>query len=333
MRNSMELLNKETSVVLDNDSEKYDVSICIVAYNAEKYINDAISGIFLQKTTLDYEIVIGEDCSKDSTADILRSMWEKDKHRFSIILNKKNLGLSSNMFNVLERAKGKYAIVLYGDDYWIDDSLLQSQFEFLENNHNYIAVTSPLKFIYDGETDAFRTGPARFLWGKRMTLNMYLKGYNLPMAGVMFRHKMFVDNSDHFFKMVESCNSIDDITFPILLLMLGDAYIIDKPMGAYRCFKKESGANNFNSVNTNYRINMRTVQGFNNLYNLTDRKLDLSIRYGLALASSFNSLLHNRTTKKEYKEIVNAIGEPYRRHLYKIWFLGMVKKIELAVRG
>ena len=49
------------------------VSVCMTAYNQEKYIPQAIDSVLEQQTSFDVELVVGEDCSKDRT----REMWQR----------------------------------------------------------------------------------------------------------------------------------------------------------------------------------------------------------------------------------------------------------------
>ena len=49
------------------------VSICMITYNQEKYIAQAIEGVLMQKTTFPVEILIHDDASTDGTADIIRN--------------------------------------------------------------------------------------------------------------------------------------------------------------------------------------------------------------------------------------------------------------------
>ena len=47
------------------------VAVCLVTYNQEKYIEQAINSIWLQKTTFPVDVVVGNDCSTDDTANVL----------------------------------------------------------------------------------------------------------------------------------------------------------------------------------------------------------------------------------------------------------------------
>ena len=43
------------------------VSVCMITYNHEKFISQAIESVLMQKTDFEYELVIGEDYSTDRT--------------------------------------------------------------------------------------------------------------------------------------------------------------------------------------------------------------------------------------------------------------------------
>ena len=52
------------------------VSVIMPAYNAEKYIQEAINSI-LHQTFADYELIIIDDCSNDNTVNIIKSInWQ-----------------------------------------------------------------------------------------------------------------------------------------------------------------------------------------------------------------------------------------------------------------
>ena len=74
------------SIVLRSEQEimsrwdaKYDaplVSVMCLAYNHEKYIEDALKGFLIQETDFPFEVLIHDDASTDRTADIIRE-YEK----------------------------------------------------------------------------------------------------------------------------------------------------------------------------------------------------------------------------------------------------------------
>ena len=329
----MNTINNKYATVLDSQGLFYDISVCIIAYNVEKYINAAIESVMMQQTDLRYEIVIGENASTDATGTILKKIWNNNKDKVCVILNNYNLGLSTNMFNTLCKAKGKYITILYGDDYWIDANKLQEQFDFLETHSEYVAATMPLEFRYDGESDIIKTVPGHFLWNKKIDLKMYLKGYDFPMGGIMFRGDVFYSNTDHFEIMVKASKSIDDASFCILLAMQGDIYVIGKPTGVYRCFKENSGATNFNSVNSIIERSKKNIILCNNLDELLNGMVDLSIRYGFILSSAFWAYLKKKITYKEYQNLIPLIAIKYRKHKKIILIKKKEKKTECNIRS
>ena len=73
----MNTINNKYATVLDSQGLFYDISVCIIAYNVEKYINAAIESVMMQQTDLRYEIVIGENASTDATGTILKKNMEQ----------------------------------------------------------------------------------------------------------------------------------------------------------------------------------------------------------------------------------------------------------------
>ena len=101
------------------------------AYNAQKYINEAIESI-LNQTFKDFEFIIIDDCSTDKTWEIMEDYAKKDS-RIVIIKNEKNLKLAETLNKGIEISKGKYIARMDADDRSYPDRLYK-QFSFMENN-------------------------------------------------------------------------------------------------------------------------------------------------------------------------------------------------------
>jgi glycosyltransferase involved in cell wall biosynthesis len=118
------------------------LSIIVPTYNHEAYIEECIHGILKQKVDFEYEVLIGEDCSKDHTRDVLKRLEENLPAYFQIFYREENLGGGDfgNVDDLISRAVGEYITVLEGDDYWIYENKLQRQVDFLDNHPDYVAV-------------------------------------------------------------------------------------------------------------------------------------------------------------------------------------------------
>lgn len=325
----MNIVMNKKAEILDSTGTEYDISICVITYNKEKYIRDTIESILMQKTICNYEIVVGDNASTDGTREILKEYWHCDSDKFSIILNDMNIGLTANIYNAMMKAKGKYVAILYGDDYWIAEDRLQKQFDFLEQNSDYVGVTSAIENRYDGQNKGFKIFPSSRMRGKRCTLELYLAGYDFPMAGVMFRNSIFSSQRVHFKKMLGASLSIDDLSFCILLLMTGDVYIFAETMGVYRCFKKENNSNNFNTVNSIYKRSCMSIELLNNLDKLTNVTLDLSMRYGMILGSAFWAVLKRELKLKDYRKLTPQISVSRQKPF--LMLKGLLRKVQLIL--
>lgn len=114
------------------------VSICIPTYNSEHLIKDAIDSIFSQSYK-NFEIIVSDDCSKDGTVSVLRSI--KDK-RIKLHVNKKNLGYGGNIRQFKKLTKGEIIYLLAQDDLIINEGLKRTVSMFIKNK-NVGVVTRP----------------------------------------------------------------------------------------------------------------------------------------------------------------------------------------------
>ncbi len=130
-------------------NKEFYVSICMITYNHEKYIQQAIEGILNQQTNFKIQLVIGEDCSTDKTKEICIKYKQKHHKTIKLILHKKNIGMNNNFLSTLNLCEGKYIALCEGDDFWTDPLKLQKQIDFLESNPDYVICFHPVNIKYE----------------------------------------------------------------------------------------------------------------------------------------------------------------------------------------
>lgn len=139
------------------------VSVTVAAYQHEPYIKQCLEGILMQQTNFPFEIILGEDDSKDNTRAICIEYAEKYPEKIRLFLRDRNIShLKDKNGKLIKRlngvfgfsrmsARGKYLACCEGDDYLTDPLKLQKQVDFLEENPEYVLVGSLAGKIYEKE--------------------------------------------------------------------------------------------------------------------------------------------------------------------------------------
>ncbi|SHK87994.1 Glycosyl transferase family 2 [Selenomonas ruminantium] len=138
--------------MLKDNTDEVVVSVTLVTYNHEKFIEKAMRSILSQKTNYCYELIVGDDASTDKTPKIIKKIADEYPNIVVPVLREKNLGATRNGYDLWCRAKGKYIISCDGDDCWCDDNRIQEQVDFLETHPEYGGVCGRVRLI--DETDS-----------------------------------------------------------------------------------------------------------------------------------------------------------------------------------
>ncbi len=138
---------RETSEV---DEDASVVTVCIITYNHQKYVCECIESVLGQKTDFVFKIVVADDCSTDGTVEHLLRYQNRYPEKFSLILQKTNIGPARNWFQLITTPKTEFIAYLEGDDYWLDPFKLQKQLDFLRRNKDVNLVFT--KYNFDGKT-------------------------------------------------------------------------------------------------------------------------------------------------------------------------------------
>jgi glycosyltransferase involved in cell wall biosynthesis len=94
-------------------------TVATITYNSAKWVHQAIESI-LASSFSDFELLISDDCSTDNTWEIIQRY--KDP-RIRAWRNDSNIGEYPNRNEVLNRAAGKYLVIVDGDDILYKNSL------------------------------------------------------------------------------------------------------------------------------------------------------------------------------------------------------------------
>lgn len=105
------------------------VSVVIPAYNAEKFVNQAVETVLAQETNFPFEVIVVDDGSTDNTAEVVRQKFG-DRVR---VISQDNRGVSGARNTGIEAAKGELIAMLDSDDYWLPGKL-QAQVDFFDSH-------------------------------------------------------------------------------------------------------------------------------------------------------------------------------------------------------
>lgn len=210
-------------------SEEIIVSVCMITYNHEKFISEAIEGVLMQKTTFPIELIIGEDCSTDATRSICVDYKKNYPEIIKLQLPETNKGMMRNFIENMQAATGKYIALCEGDDYWTDPYKLQKQVDFLEVNEEYSFC------FHDNITLNQKTGEKRIRIGERqidrtVDLKSVIIENNFPTASLVFRNIIDWSNIPEWFRKTAK----GDYGLVVLLAEKGFGQFLPDVMTVYR---------------------------------------------------------------------------------------------------
>jgi glycosyltransferase involved in cell wall biosynthesis len=113
------------------------------AFNAEAYIFESLQSI-LEQTYIDFELIIIDDASTDSTGAIVRSLHDV---RLKYYRNNHNCGLAASLNKGIAISKGTYIARIDADDIATPDRL-GKQVVFLDQNSEVGVVGSNARYFY-----------------------------------------------------------------------------------------------------------------------------------------------------------------------------------------
>lgn len=205
------------------------VSYCIISYNQEHCIREALESAITQ----DYEnmeIIVSDDNSKDNTFGVIKDFVANYKGQFKFILNRnpQNLFIVGNLNKAIELSSGKYIVFAAGDDKKSDSESIRTFVEHIKHM-NVLSLTSNANII-DG--DSIRQGTL-FPESKNneiFEVKDYLKGHVKSCGAARIIDRKLLE----IFGMLNDTCPTEDSTTNFRAILTGGLGYVSIPLIDYR---------------------------------------------------------------------------------------------------
>ena len=203
------------------------VSVSMTAYNSEAWLARALDSVLRQRTSFRFEIVIGDDCSKDQTIAVARSYEARYPDVVRVLERSKNLGMQRNFYDTFEHCRGKYIAWLDADDYWTDPQKMAIQVSLLESDETVSACGHYVRQVTSKGEVLHQKSPS--VPAGRYGLERIIRSNFVPSPTIMFRNGLHHKLPAWFFDLTGLAD------WPILLIagVSGDILLIDRVMADY----------------------------------------------------------------------------------------------------
>jgi len=207
------------------------VSVCIPAYNCEKYVSACIESV-LSQTFHNIEIIVIDDCSTDATWERLQEFSDP---RLSLSKNTCNLGAEQNWNACLEQARGEYIQILPSDDQLYPEAIAKRVAVLEAAGNSDLSFVFSARHIVDAEDKRVMTALLSKA-GRRdrsdLVRQNVTRGMNVigEPACVLFRASCAMKAGGFSAKLPY----LIDLDYWIRLLEFGDAWCLAEPLCTFR---------------------------------------------------------------------------------------------------
>ena len=182
------------------------VSIGMPVYNGEKFICKALDSL-LSQTFSDFELIISDNASTDTTEDICREYAAGDS-RIRYVRQKKNQGPLANFQYVLDEAIGEYFMWAAADDSW-EQVCVERWAYWLDEDRDAVLVFSNMKIFSHQSGDVVKSYVCPSIADSKRTrlLNIYLNCTPSLIYGLFRKsaHQDFTIEEFDFFDVYWGC--------------------------------------------------------------------------------------------------------------------------------
>ena len=165
------------------------VTVLTAVYNAERYLRPCLDSLKNQTLT-DCQFICIDDCSTDSSYDILQE-YAKEDLRFQVLRTPVNSGQAKARNLGVQFAKGKYMAMLDADDWYAPETLEQACRSLEETGAQCTLMELVLHYEEDGREELYPLRSTQREWSGeeafRLSLDWSLHGVYVATADLYKR--------------------------------------------------------------------------------------------------------------------------------------------------
>ena len=218
-----------------NEQKACRVSILCAAYNHEDFLRQTLESFLSQKTDFPYEVLVNDDASTDSTAEIIREYAKQYPDIIRPFYQKENL--YSRRINLYDEVffpavRGEYIALCEGDDYWCDEEKLQRQVDWLDTHPEYSACVH-------NSIGSFSDQPDRVLFAqdgdRDIPFEQVIQGMShaYHTSSILARSE-FILNPPDYRNVAYEKGYFTDYAIGVRLCLEGKVRFLDRNMSVYR---------------------------------------------------------------------------------------------------
>lgn len=208
------------------------VTVTIPMYNNERFIRQTVESV-LSQTYTNFELLVYDDCSTDGSYEIVASI---DDPRIRLLRNPGNLGPEGNWNRAISNIRGTYVKLICGDDILFPDCLEKQVAVFEEMGDERISLVCAQRTIIDADSNPLIKKINLVEGGRHQAVDVTRKlirmGTNIlgePVCG-LYPASLLPRTRGYSATVPYTI----DLDFWMQLLKLGDLYMIEEPLCAFR---------------------------------------------------------------------------------------------------
>lgn len=241
------------------------VTFALLAFNQEKYIQDAVESAFAQ-TYEPLEILISDDASTDRTYEIIKEIVKDYRGPHKVMVNRNNIneGLIRHVNKIFGIARSEIIVMAAGDDISVPcrtDRIVKS---FLSSEDVYLVHSNVIKIDEDNKVLGVMIPP---IIEKKMLINdiAIAEGIHIG-ASAGYRKSIY-----KYFGPIERCDVYEDLILGFRSSLLGKIAYLNESLVNYR---HGVGLSTKDLSSKNKILSSRMKYIKRSIANLTQRSID-----------------------------------------------------------
>lgn len=183
------------------------LSVYIITYNRANYLESSIQSV-LKQTYKDYDLFILDNCSTDSTPNVIKKFNDSRLH---YIRHSKNIGGIGNIQFAIKHCTTDFMVIFHDDDIMKED-LLKREIDILSKNSNIAAVSCNANYVNEaGEKDShtmFKCDSIKYYSSGELFRSYLTNNKWLCFPPIMYRSSFLKDNNITFQEDAGPCGDV-----------------------------------------------------------------------------------------------------------------------------